>query len=206
MHGRSSIGVVLLGLGVVGAGVARAMLERANHYSRRAGVPLTLRRVLVRDIAKPRGVELDRSLLTTDSGEALETECDVVVEVIGGEEPARDYIERSLRRGRTVVTANKEVISKHGPKLLSLATQHGADLLFEASVGGGIPIVSPLRRDLSANEIASVRAIINGTTNYILTRMSREGVDFGAALAQAQELGYAEADNSAVIEALRPNN
>src|SRR2546425_9665921 len=157
MRGRSSIGVVLLGLGVVGAGVARALLEKADDYSRRVGVPLSLRRVLVRDTSKVRSFELDPSLLTSNAEEALETECDVVVEVMGGEEPARRYLEQSLRRGRTVVTANKEVMAKHGPKLLSLAGETGADILFEASVGGGIPIVSPLLRDLSANEIASVR-------------------------------------------------
>src|SRR3972149_4383419 len=113
---------------------------------------------------------------------------------MGGEPPAHEYIKESLARGRYVVTANKEVMAKHGQELLELAHRMGVDILYEASVGGGIPIVSPLKRDLSANEIASLRAIINGTTNYILTRMSREGLEFHSALRQAQELGYAEPD------------
>jgi homoserine dehydrogenase len=119
---------------------------------------------------------------------------DIVIELLGGEHPAYDLIKDSLTQGRYVVTANKEVMAKHGPELLALAAKNGVDILYEASVGGGIPIISPLKRDLCANEISSVRAIINGTTNYILTRMSRDGLDFDDALAQAQDLGYAEAD------------
>jgi homoserine dehydrogenase len=120
---------------------------------------------------------------------------------MGGEEPAREYIQESLRRGRWVVTANKELMAKYGPELRAQATAGGVDILFEASVGGGMPIVSPLRRDLSANQITSVRAIINGTTNYILTQMSREGAAFDDALRQAQDLGYAEKpDPSADVE------
>jgi len=192
MGGRSQVNIVLLGLGVVGSGVARALIEKAESYSQRVGLPLALRRVLVRDIARERGLTLDQSLLTADPREALETDCDIVVEVMGGESPAYDYIKQSLSRGRYVVTANKEIMAKHGPELLALAAKAGCDILYEASVGGGIPIVSPLKRDLSANEIASLRAIINGTTNYILTRMGRDGVDFDSALRQAQEMGYAE--------------
>src|SRR3989304_8691682 len=111
---------------------------------------------------------------------------------MGGEQPAYDYLQRALGDGRYVVTANKEVMAKHGPALLASATEVGTDILYEASVGGGIPIISPLKRDLSANEITSLRAIINGTTNYILTRMSRQGDDFASALRAAQGLGYAE--------------
>src|SRR5574341_2085020 len=191
--GRSQVNIVLLGLGTVGSGVARALLEKAENFAKRAGAPLVLKRVLVRDATRDRRVNLDPSLVTTGADEALETDCDIVVEVMGGEEPAREYIERSLSKGRYVVTANKEVMAKHGPALLSTARAAGVDILYEASVGGGIPIVSPLKRDLSANEIGSLRAIINGTTNYILTRMSREGIDFDQALRQAQALGYAEA-------------
>ena len=194
------VNIVLLGLGVVGAGVARALSERADTYSRRVGAPLALKRVLVRDPKKERAVKLDRALITTDAAEALSGDVDIVVEIMGGEQPAYDLIKDSLSRGRYVVTANKEVMAKHGPELLGLAADNGVDVLYEASVGGGIPIISPLKRDLSANEISSVRAIINGTTNYILTRMSREGLDFDSALAQARAEGYAEADPTNDIE------
>jgi Homoserine dehydrogenase len=200
MGATSSVRVVMLGLGVVGSGVARALTERADTYARRVGVPLELRKVLVRDAKKPRDVKLPAGVITADPEEALGTECDIVIEVIGGEEPAHAYIKRCLEQHRYVVTGNKEVMAKHGAQLLSMATNAGVDILYEASVGGGIPIVSPLKRDLSANDITSLRAIINGTTNYILTRMSRDGADFAEALAAAQELGYAEADPTNDIE------
>jgi len=196
----SQVKVVLLGLGVVGSGVARALMAKAESYSQRVGVPLVLRRVLERDPSRLRFVPLDPSLLTADPEEALEEDCDIVIEVLGGEHPAYDFIKQSLLRGRYVVTANKEVMAKHGPELLTLAGKAGTDILYEASVGGGIPIISPLKRDLAANEISGLRAIINGTTNYILTCMSREGMEFDAALRQAQELGYAERQPANDIE------
>jgi homoserine dehydrogenase len=194
MPDRSHVSVVLLGLGVVGSGVARSIIEKADVYEQRAGMPLVLKKVLVRDSGKARNVTLESPLVTTDPEEALSTECDIVVEAMGGEQPAFDYMRRSLDAGRYVVTASKEVMAKRGPELLSLAADRGIDILYEASVGGGIPIISPLKRDLSANDITGVRAIINGTTNYILTRMSREGMDFADALKEAQDLGYAEPD------------
>jgi homoserine dehydrogenase len=200
MGGRSEIGIVLLGLGVVGSGVAKALLEKADGFAHRAGVGLTLRRVLVRDVSRDRQVKVPEGLVTDDPEAALREDADIVVEVMGGEEPAHGYIKRSLVAGRRVVTANKEVMAKHGAKLLALANESGTDILYEASVGGGIPIISPLKRDLSANEITSVRAIINGTTNYILTRMSHDGADFTAALLGAQDLGYAEAQPANDIE------
>ncbi len=198
--GRSQVGITLLGLGVVGSGVARALLEKAESYSQRVGAPLVLRRVLVRDLNRERAVHIDRSLLTADPEEALGCDSDIVVEVMGGEHPAREYIERSLKAGRYVVTANKEVMAKHGPELLAVASEAGTDILYEASVGGGIPIISPLKRDLSANEITSLRAIINGTTNYILTCMGNEEIAFDVALRQAQKLGYAEPQPANDIE------
>jgi homoserine dehydrogenase len=188
------VNVVLLGLGVIGSGVARALQERAETYSQRIGTPLLLRRILERRLDRAQAAGVDPALLTADAQEALSGDVDIVIELLGGEYPAYDLMKDSLSRGRYVVTANKEVMAKHGPELLALAAENGVDILYEASVGGGIPIISPLKRDLSANEISSVRAIINGTTNYILTRMSRDGMDFDDALAQAQELGYAEAD------------
>jgi homoserine dehydrogenase len=201
MPGPSSIGIVLLGLGTVGSGVAQALTERTETYSRRVGVPLELRKVLVRDPRKQRPLRLDPALLTADPDEALSTPCDIVVEVIGGEKPAREYIERAVADGRRVVTANKEVMAKYGTALLSAATSAGVDILYEASVGGGIPIISPLKRDLSGNEITGIRAIINGTTNYILTQMGREEISFGVALKEAQKLGYAEADPTNDVDA-----
>ncbi len=200
MAGRSQVNIVLLGLGVVGSGVARSLVEKADVFARRVGVPVVLCKVLVRDPDKKRAVDLDPSLITADPEEAFATDCDIVVEVMGGEQPAYDYMQRSLADGRYVVTANKEVMAKHGPALLASATEVGTDILYEASVGGGIPIISPLKRDLSANDITGLRAIINGTTNYILTRMSRDGMDFEVALKQAQDLGYAEADPTNDIE------
>ncbi len=188
------VNVVLLGLGVIGSGVARALQERAETYSQRIGAPLLLRRILERRLDRAQAAGVDPALLTADVQEALSGDVDIVIELLGGEHPAYDLIKDSLTQGRYVVTANKEVMAKHGPELLALAAKNGVDILYEASVGGGIPIISPLKRDLCANEISSVRAIINGTTNYILTRMSRDGLDFDAALAQAQDLGYAEAD------------
>jgi len=200
MPERSHVGIVLLGLGTVGSGIARSIFEKADSYTQRVGVPVVLKKVLVRDSGKPRQFTLDRSLITTDPEEALGTECDIVVEVMGGEQPAFDFMRRSLEAGRYVVTASKEVMAKRGPELLSLAAKQGTDILYEASVGGGIPIISPLKRDLSANDITSIRAIINGTTNYILTRMSREKMDFAEALKEAQDLGYAEPDPTNDIE------
>lgn len=198
---RQEISVALLGLGVVGSGVARALLEKGDLYARRLGAPLHLCRILVRDPQKPRPLELDRSLLTSDAKALLSDQSlDIVVEVMGGERPAYDYIKEALTRGRFVVTANKVVMALHGPQLLALAQKQGVDILYEASVGGGIPIISPLKRDLSANRITSVTAIINGTTNYILTRMGRDGTEFAQALAQAQSLGYAETDPRMDIE------
>ncbi|MCH7718256.1 MAG: homoserine dehydrogenase [Chloroflexi bacterium] len=203
MAERRSVKVGLLGLGVVGGGVARILTEKAERYTRGLGCPLELARVLVRDTSKERAVTFDTALLTTDAATILDDpEIDIVIEVIGGEEPAHQYIRQSLRAGKYVVTANKEVMAKHGSTLLSLAQEHSVDVLYEASVGGGIPIIAPLKRDLLANEIVAITAIINGTTNYILTAMSQDGSTFQEALAQAQALGYAEADPANDIEGI----
>jgi len=190
-----------LGLGVVGAGVARALLEKHETFSMRIGRPLELRRVLVRDPDKVRIV--DRSLLTFDADDILnDPQIDLVVEMLGNENPAHDYIVRALRAGKHVVTANKEVMAKHGPEILAIAAEQGVDISFEASVGGGIPVIGPFKLDLIANDIRDVRAIINGTTNYILTKMAAEGTDFATALAEAQELGYAEPDPRNDVEGI----
>jgi homoserine dehydrogenase len=191
----------LLGLGVVGSAVATALIEKGDSLARRIGRPLEIRRVLVRDAEKPRVV--DRALLTLDPGDVLdEPSIDLVVEVMGAENPAHDYIVRALRAGKHVVTANKEVMAKHGPEILAIAAEQGVHISFEASVGGGIPVIGPFKLDLLANEIQEVRAIINGTTNYILTRMAADGADFASALAEAQRLGYAEADPRNDVEGI----
>ena len=203
LRGTAEVGVGLMGLGVVGGGVAATLLDPAQHVSRKVGCSVSLKRVLVRDLDKERPVLVPRDILTTDPAVVLnDPNIHVVVEVIGGEEPASSYIKESLSRGKSVVTANKEVMAKEGQDLLSLAASRSVSLLFEASVGGGIPIVGPLMKDLLANDILSIHAIINGTTNYMLTRMSRDGMDFDDALKEAQDLGFAEADPTNDVEGI----
>jgi homoserine dehydrogenase len=200
---RGEIGIGLMGLGVVGSGVARILHEKSDVYARQIGSPLVLRRVLVRDTSKERDFDVGASLLTTDPRQLLDDPAvDLIIEVMGAEQPAYDYLRDALKAGKFVVTANKEVMAKHGSELLMLAREHNVDLLYEASVGGGIPIIAPLKRDLLANDIVSVTAIINGTTNYILTSMSRGGGSFAEALADAQKLGYAEPDPTNDVEGI----
>jgi homoserine dehydrogenase len=200
---RSQVGVGLMGLGVVGSGVARALLERGESYGHRVGCPLRLVRILEQDPDRERPVRVDRALFTQDVRDIVDNAgIDIVIEVLGGEHPAYEYQRQALEAGKYVVTANKEVIAKHGAELSALALQRGIDILYEASVGGGIPIIAPLKRDLLSNEITAISAIINGTTNYILTSMSREGSDFEPALRRAQELGYAEANPANDIEGM----
>jgi homoserine dehydrogenase len=192
-----------MGLGVVGSGVARALLERGESYGHRVGCPLRLVRILEQDPDRERPVRVDRALFTQDVRDIVDNAgIDIVIEVLGGEHPAYEYQRQALEAGKYVVTANKEVIAKHGAELSALALQRGIDILYEASVGGGIPIIAPLKRDLLSNEITAISAIINGTTNYILTSMSREGSDFEPALRRAQELGYAEANPANDIEGM----
>jgi homoserine dehydrogenase len=200
---KKGIGIGLLGMGVVGGGVARVLVQKADFLARQTGCPLSLRKVLVRQLEKKRPLELDPQMLTTRADDILEDEAvDIVVEAIGGESPALEYIRGALQRGRSVVTANKEVMAKYGPELLGLARQKGVDLRFEASVGGGIPLIAPFQQDILANSISAIYAIINGTSNYILTRMAHEGIDFSQALKSAQELGYAEPDPTNDIEGI----
>jgi homoserine dehydrogenase len=200
---RSAIGVGLMGLGTVGSGVARILHEKADVYARQIGYPLVLLRALVRDTSKQRAFKIDPTLLTTDAADILnDPQVEMVIEAIGSEEPAYGYLREALTAGKFVVTANKEVMAKHGGELLALAREHNVDLLYEASVGGGIPIIAPLKRDLLANDIVGVTAIINGTTNYILTAMREGGGSFGEALAEAQRLGYAEPDPTNDVEGI----
>ena len=201
--GPSSIGIGMLGMGVVGSGVARALTEKSEHLAAQIGRPVSLMGILVRDPAKRRPYTVPAHLLTTDPETILSNpKIDVVVEIMGGQEPALEYITKSISQGKHVATANKEVMARHGPDILTQARKQGVHVMFEASVAGGTPIIGPLRRDLVANDVVAIHGIINGTTNYILTRMAQEGVDFEIALKEAQELGYAEADPSNDVEGI----
>lgn len=200
---KTSVGIGLLGVGVVGGGVARVIADKRDELARLIGAPLSIEGALVRDAAKPRDAALPDGVLTTDPARVIDNpDVDIVIEVMGGEQPALDYITRAISQGKHIATANKEVMAKHGASILTAARQQGVQVLFEASVAGGTPIIAPLLRDLVANRVISINGIINGTTNYILTKMAQEGQDFGVALEQAQALGYAEADPTNDIEGI----
>ncbi len=189
------LNVGLIGLGTVGSQVADRMLSWGPQLSRRAGVELCLKRVLVRDLAKRRPIEISPDLLTTSASQLLDDpSVEVVIEVAGGDEPMRSYIEQAIQSGKHVITANKVVMAKHGPELLDVAAERNVDVYFEAAVGGGIPLISAFRTDLQANRIERVSAVINGTTNYVLGRMASTGLPMSDAVREAQEAGYAEAD------------
>jgi homoserine dehydrogenase len=195
------LGVGLLGLGTVGSGVARVLTTKSAALERRIGRPVEIRKVLVRDPSRPRDL-VTSTPLVSDAAQILDDpSVDVIIEVLGGEEPARTLILQAIERGKHVVTANKEVMAKHGPAILSAAAARGVSVAYEASVGGGIPLIGPFQLDLAANDITSVVGIVNGTTNYILTRMTESGASFDDALREAQELGYAEPDPTNDVEA-----
>ena len=205
MVDRQSVGIGLMGLGVIGGGVVKVLIDKRKVLFEQVGCPIVLRKikVLEADLARPQAREMDSRLFTTDADEFFaEPDIDIVVEAIGGESPAYEYLERAISESKHVVTSNKEVIAKHGAKLQVLAQQRGVGLRYEASVGGGIPLITSFQDDLVANKITGIYAIINGTTNYILTRMAREGVEFALALSQAQELGYAEANPENDVEGI----
>jgi homoserine dehydrogenase len=194
-----AFGVGLLGLGTVGAGVAGILASPEGRHPLVG--ELALRRVAVRDPALPRAVAIDPSLLCTDPQAVVDDPAvEIVVEVMGGLEPARSLILRAIAAGKPVVTANKAVIARHGEEIAAAAASGGVYVLIEAAVGGGIPIIEPLKQSLGSNRISRVSGIINGTTNYILSRMADEGAAYGAVLADAQRLGYAEADPAADVE------
>ena len=193
--------VALLGCGTVGGGVIRLMRDSADHLAARIGAPLEVAHVLVRQAGKARVPECEARWLTTDPEAVLgDDSIDIVVEMMGGEHPAREYIERAIERGKAVVSANKLLLARAGPDLVRLAAARGVDLAFEASVGGGIPVIRTLREALTSDRVESVHAILNGTCNYILTRMRAEGIGFDEALREAQRLGYAEAEPSLDVD------
>ncbi len=194
-----AIGVGLLGLGTVGAGVAAILLGPEGRHPLVA--ELELRRVAVRDLNRPRPLDLDPPLLTTSPEAVIDDPAvEIVVEVMGGLEPARSLILRAIAAGKPVVTANKAVIARYGEEIAAAAAERGVYVLIEAAVGGGIPIIEPLKQSLGGNRIQRVSGIINGTTNYILSRMADEGAAYAEVLADAQRLGYAEADPAADVQ------
>tara|TARA_R110000868_G_scaffold410652_1_gene699435 strand:+ start:22755 stop:24095 length:1341 start_codon:yes stop_codon:yes gene_type:complete len=191
--------IALLGAGSVGSQVASLLLEHGDELAARVGAGLELVGVAVRDLDAPRDIEIPRHLLTTDA-HSLILGADIVVELIGGLEPAREYLTLALTSGADVITANKALLATHGPELFELASQVGAQLYYEAAVGGAIPIIRPLRDSLAGDRVHRILGIVNGTTNYILDRMDTEGSSLEEALTTAQELGYAEADPTADVE------
>ncbi|MBD1872099.1 homoserine dehydrogenase [Nodosilinea sp. FACHB-131] len=193
--------VGLLGLGTVGSGTAKILLDPAHRHPLVGQIELA--RVGVRSLDKPRAVAIEGDRLTVDLESIVsDPTIDVVVEVMGGLEPARSLILKAIAHGKHVVTANKAVIARYGDEIFTAANEAGVYVMLEAAVAGGIPVIQPLKQALGVNRIRAVTGIINGTTNYILTRMQREGGDFEAILADAQRLGYAEADPSADVDGL----
>jgi homoserine dehydrogenase len=193
--------VGLLGCGNVGAPVVTLLGEHADVIRRRSGVRIEVAKVAVRNLSRERPVELAAGVLTNDAEEVVQSpDVDIVVELIGGIEPARSLILEALKLGKPVVTGNKELLANVGKELFDAAAAAGVDLLFEASVAGGIPLIRPLRESLAGERITRVMGIVNGTTNYILTRMTEESCSFAEALSEAQNLGFAERDPTADIE------
>ena len=191
----SRVGVGIIGFGTVGTGVAKILLGNAALISRRVGVPVEIVRIADLDVTCDRGVALPSGLLTTDAKQILaDPSIDIVVELIGGCDIAKRIILEAIAAGKHVVTANKALLALHGEEIFAAASHAGVDLGFEASVGGGIPVIQALREGLAANTIQSIYGIINGTANYILSRMTREGQSFEAVLDEAKQAGYAEAD------------
>ncbi|HKH09274.1 MAG TPA: homoserine dehydrogenase, partial [Agromyces sp.] len=188
-----SIRVGLLGAGSVGSQVARLLLEHSDELAQRIGARIELVGIAVRDLDAKRDATLPKELLTTDA-DALILGSDIVIELMGGIEPAKTYLLQAINSGADVVTANKALLATHGPEIFDAADQVGAQVYYEAAAAGAIPIIRPLRDSLAGDRVQRIMGIVNGTTNYILDRMDTEGADFDEVLAQAQALGYAEAD------------
>lgn len=197
----TTLRIGLLGCGNVGAGLVHLVRQQADVIAQRTGVRLEITRVAVRNVAREREVDLPDGVLTRDAHSVVvDPDVDLVVEVIGGIEPARELITTALNHAKPVVTANKELLANVGVELAAVAEANGVDLLFEAAAAGGIPVIRTLRESLRGEPIRRVMGIINGTTNFILTKMTDEGADYGDALAEAQRLGYAERDPTADVE------
>ncbi len=193
--------VGVLGCGNVGAALVQLVADRGDEIATRTGIRLEVAKVAVRSLTRKRPVHLAEEILTREAADVVaDPSVDVIVEVIGGIEPARELILAALAAGKPVITANKELLANHGAELFVAASEAGVDLLFEAAVAGGIPILRPLRESLIGEDIRRIMGIVNGTTNFILTRMSEEGTSYAEALSEAQQLGYAERDPTADVE------
>ncbi len=191
----------MLGMGTVGRGVYRIITGNGENIKRKIGAELEIKKILVRDTTKDRGIAVPPERFTTKLEDIVDDpEIKIVVEVMGGIDPTLDYVSKALQNGKSVVTANKDMLAAHGKQLFALSEANNTDLLFEGSVGGGIPIIRPLKQCLAANRISRIIGIINGTTNYMLSKMTREGANFDDVLREAQAKGYAEADPTADIE------
>ena len=190
----------MLGCGVVGSQVARLLTEDSGDFAARSGAKLTLKKIAVRDVAAKREY-VNGDLLTKDSDSVVnDPSIDIVIEVMGGIEPARSLILKAIANGKSIITANKALLAKHGAELFEAADKKGVDLYYEAAVGGAIPILRPLRESIVGDHVHRIMGIVNGTTNYILTKMDEAGSDFGVVLKESQQLGFAEADPTADVE------
>jgi homoserine dehydrogenase len=195
--------VGVIGFGVVGTGTIKILLNQRELIKKRTGIDIILKKVADKDIERPREINLPKEILTTDAWEIIkDPEIDIVVELVGGTTIAKEFIIEALKNGKHVVTANKALLAEHGNEIFEEALQRGLKIGFEASVGGGIPIIKVMKEGLVANKILAIYGIINGTTNFILTKMTNEGIDFQDALSEAQRLGYAEADPTLDIEGI----
>ena len=202
MKEYKEIQVALLGLGTVGLGVYKVLQMQKEEMQHKIGTEIKIKKILVRNLEKAAGKIEDASVLTDSWQEIVnDDEIQIVIEVMGGMEPARTYIMEAMQAGKQVVTANKDLIAADGKELMDQAKKSGCDLLFEA-VAGAIPIIRPLKQCLAGNHLSEIMGIVNGTTNFILTKMAQDGMEFEEALALATELGYAEADPTADIEGL----
>ncbi|WP_019120134.1 homoserine dehydrogenase [Brevibacillus massiliensis] len=200
---KQTVNVGLLGLGTVGTGVVRIVQGHQEDLQKQTGLGIHIHKILVQDKDKPRSIDTVSDRITTDANELLsDPEIDVIVEVIGGISPAKEYILQALEHGKHVVTANKDLMALHGAEILQKAQERGCDVFYEASVAGGIPILRALVEGFSSDRITKMMGIVNGTTNYILTKMTQEGADYAEVLKEAQELGYAEADPTSDVEGL----
>lgn len=198
---KKIIHAALLGLGTVGTGVYKVLKSQEEEMEQKIGAAVAIKKILVRNLKKAAAKLQEPELLTDSWQEILEDESiDIIIEVMGGIHPAKEYITAALREGKHVVTANKDLVASFGGELLDCAAEHHCDFLFEASVAGGIPIIRPLKQCLAGNHISEVVGIVNGTTNFILTKMTQEHMEFADALALATRLGYAEADPTADIQ------
>lgn len=200
---KNFVNVGLLGAGTVGGGVLRVLEDNAQEIEKKVGLPIKITKVLDRHIDVKQKEYGNKYIFTDNADEILEDpEIDIVVELLGREHPAKEFIARALKNGKNVVTANKDVLARYGSELFPLAEEHNCDFLFEASVCGGIPIIGPLKNSMAANKIHSIMGIVNGTTNYMLSKMSDEHLDYDEVLKEAQAKGYAESDPTADVGGL----